>query len=127
MIHKAVINLLLLIMAMQPVLAFGQFTAETTEPSFRADQMAMMDCCDAGLHDLSGHSKQDMTCGDMASADCTLAASSGSCGAMLFALVPEKTAAPTQSAASATHLHPLDGYLSIILDTLTPPPNSSKA
>lgn len=127
MIHKAVINLLLLIMAMQPVLAFGQFTTEPTDAHSRADQMAMMACCDDGLHELSGHSEQDMACGGMASADCTLAASLGSCGAMLFALVPEKAGAPTQPVTSLKPLHPHDSYLSIILDTLTPPPNSSKA
>lgn len=127
MIHKAVVNLLLLIMAMQPVLAFGQFTTEPTDTHSRAKQMAMMACCDDGLHELSGHSEQDMACGAMTSADCTLAASLGNCGAVLCALVPEKAGAPTQSAASAMHLHFLDGYLSIILDTLTPPPNSSKA
>lgn len=127
MIHKAVINLLLLIMAMQPVLAFGQFTAETTEPPSWSGEMAMMGCCDTGLARTAGHSEDDVACGDMASADCVLAANLGSCGTMLSALVPEKAGAPRQSASSATHVHPLDSYLSIILDTLTPPPNASKA
>ncbi|MEH6563093.1 MAG: hypothetical protein V7713_16860 [Marinobacter sp.] len=127
MIHKAVINLLLLIMAMQPVLAFGQFTTEPTDAHSRADQMAMMACCDDGLRELSEHSEQDMACGDMASADCTLAASLGNCSAMLFGLVPEKAGAPTQPVTSLTPFHLHDSYLSIILDTLTPPPNASKA
>lgn len=125
-IHKAVINLLLLTMAMQSVLAFGQTAVETTEPPSRAHQMAIMDCCDTGLHGNTGHSEQYMVCGDMASVDCTLATSMGSCGAMLSALVSEKDNMPAQSSCP-TRLHPHDGYLSIILDTLTPPPNSSKA
>ena len=120
-IHKAIINLLLLIMAMQPVLAFGQFSTEPTNAQSRADQMVMMACCDDGLQELSGHFEQGMACGDMALVDCTLAASLGSCGAMLCALVSEKSGAPTQPVTSLKLLHPYDNYLSVIFDTLTPP------
>lgn len=113
-------------MAIQPVLAFGQFTTETTQsPSWAGE--VMMGCCDSGLTSTAGHSEKDAACGDMTSADCALAASLGSCGAMLSALISEKDYPPAQSSSGSTHLHTLDGYLSIILDTLTPPPNSSKA
>ena len=124
---KALVNLLLLIMAIQPVLAFGQFTTETTQSPSRFDEVMIMGCCDSGLTSTAGHSEKDAACGDMASADCALAASLGSCGAMLSALVSEKDYPPAQSSSGSTLLHTLDGYLSIILDTLTPPPNSSKA
>jgi len=123
---KALVNLLLLIMAIQPVLAFGQFTTETTQSPSWSDEV-MMGCCDSGLTSTAGQSEKDSACGDMASADCALAASLGSCGAMLSALISEKDYPPAQSSSGSTLLHTLDGYLSIILDTLTPPPNSSKA
>ncbi|WP_148863293.1 hypothetical protein [Marinobacter fonticola] len=127
-IRQAVIHLLLLIMAMQPVLAFGQFKADPTEPSLKAHQVAMTDCCDnTGLDTTTAHLEQDMACGDMATADCALAANLGSCGGMLSVLVPEKADLPAQSSSGPAHHRPRGGYLSIILDTLTPPPNSSKA
>jgi hypothetical protein len=124
---KAIVNLLLLIMAIQPVLAFGQFTADATEPPARFSQMAMMDCCNADLASTNGHLEQNMACGDMASADCAVAATQGNCGTVLCALVSEKAVAPVQSLSDPAHRRPHEGYLSIILDTLTPPPNSSKA
>lgn len=126
-VRQTVINLLMLIMAMQPVLAFGQFTTETAESPSWSDEMAMMGCCDTGLASTAGYSEDDVVCGDMASADCALAASLGSCGAMLSALVSEKDNLPAQSSSGSTLFHTHDAYLSIILDTLTPPPNSSKA
>jgi hypothetical protein len=124
---KGLVNLLLLIMAIQPVLAFGQFTADTLEPPAHFSQMATMDCCSAGFAGTNGHSEQGMACGDMASADCAVAANQGSCGAMLCALVSEKAVAPVQYLSDPACRRPHEGYLSVILDTLTPPPNSSKA
>ncbi|MBL3826038.1 MULTISPECIES: hypothetical protein [unclassified Marinobacter] len=126
-VRQTVINLLVLIIAMQPLLAFGQFTTETTQSPSWSDEVMIMGCCDSGLTSTAGHPEKDAACGDMASADCALAASLGSCGAMLSALVSEKDYPPAQSSSGSTLLHTLDGYLSIILNTLTPPPNSSKA
>lgn len=125
-VRQTVINLLVLIIAMQPLLAFGQFTTETTQSPSWSDEVMIMGCCDSGLTSTAGHPEKDAACGDMASADCALAASLGSC-AMLSALVSEKDYPPAQSSSGSTLLHTLDGYLSIILNTLTPPPNSSKA
>tara|TARA_R100001039_G_C1837082_1_gene99114 strand:- start:1126 stop:1557 length:432 start_codon:yes stop_codon:yes gene_type:complete len=119
---KALLNLLLLIMAIQPVLAFGQFTADRAEPPARFGQMAMVDCWGAST---DGLSEQDMACGDMASTDCAIAANQGSCGAMLSALVSEKAALPVQCSSDPTPLRPREVYLSVILDTLTPPPDFS--
>merc|ERR1711974_139566 len=96
---KALLNLLLLIMAIQPVLAFGQFTADRAEPPARFGQMAMVDCWGAST---DGLSEQDMACGDMASTDCAIAANQGSCGAMLSALVSEKAALPVQCSSDPT-------------------------
>ncbi|MDC8454723.1 MULTISPECIES: hypothetical protein [Marinobacter] len=124
---KAIVNLLLLIMVIQPVLAFGQFTADATEHPARFSQLATMDCCNAGLASNNGRSEQNMACGDMTSVDCAIAANQGNCGTMLCALVSEKAVAPVQSLSDPAHRRPHEGYLSIILDTLTPPPNSSKA
>ncbi len=126
-LHKATINLLLLAMVMLPVLAFGQSSQGMTEPSSRTMHMAMMGCCAGEQHDASGHSEQGTACGDMAPAGCTLAASLGSCSTMISALVSEKDSVPAHSSSDLNTLHPHDRYLSIILDTLTPPPNSSKA
>jgi len=112
---KALLNLLLLIMAIQPVLAFGQFTADRAEPPARFGQMAMVDCWGAST---DGLSEQDMACGD-------IAANQGSCGAMLSALVSEKAALPVQCSSDPTPLRPREVYLSVILDTLTPPPDFS--
>lgn len=125
-VRQTVINLLVLIIAMQPLLAFGQFTTETTQSPSWSDEVMIMGCCDSGLTSTAGQPEKDAACGDMASADCALAASLGSC-AMLSALVSEKDYPPAQSSSGSTLLHTLDGYLSIILNTLTPPPNSSKA
>lgn len=124
---KALVNLLLLIMAIQPVLAFAQFTADATEPPARFSQLATMDCCNAGLALNNGRSEQNMVCGDMASADCAVAATQGNCGTMLCALVSVKAVAPVQSLSDPARFPPHEGYISIILDTLTPPPNTSKA
>lgn len=126
-VRQIVTNLLVLIIAMQPLLAFGQFTTEITEPPSWSNEMAMMGCCDTGLASPAGHPEDDAVCGDMASADCALAANLGSCGAMLSALVSEKDYLSAQPSSGSKLLHALDGYLSVILDTLTPPPNSSKA
>lgn len=126
-VRQTVINLLMLIIAMQPLLAFGQFTTATTESPSWSDEVMMMGCCESGLTSTAGHPEKNAACGDMASADCSLAANLGSCGAMLSALVSEKDYPPAQSSSGSTLLHTLDGYLSIIFDTLTPPPNSSKA
>ncbi len=84
-----------------------------------------MDCGDTDL----GHSEQGMACGDMTLADCTLAASLGNCSALPSAVVSEQANVPmpAPSRSCIAGRHPGDGYLSIILDTLTPPPNSSKA
>lgn len=117
---------MLLAMVMQPWLAFGQSMAETTEPHSPAHQMAAMDCCANGL-EAAERGEQAMPCGDMAPADCTLAAGLGSCSAMLSVLLTEKTDFPAQSGPGPVHRHPQGGYLSIILDTLTPPPNSLQA
>tara|TARA_B100000214_G_scaffold162695_2_gene116640 strand:- start:282 stop:665 length:384 start_codon:yes stop_codon:yes gene_type:complete len=127
MIHKAIINLLLLIMAMQPVLALGQFTSESSEPSARSSQMGPMACVDTMLAGTTEHLAQEMSCDNMASADCLLAAQQGNCGTVPSVLVPERTNLPAPTATAPAQLHPLDGYLSVILDTFTPPPNSSKA
>lgn len=114
-------------MVMLPVLAFGQSSQEMTEPSSRTMHMAMMDCCAKEQHNASMHSEQGMACGDMTPAGCTLAASLGSCSTMISALVSAKDNVPTQSSSELNSLHPHDRYLSVVLDTLTPPPNSSKA
>jgi hypothetical protein len=124
---KALVNLLLLIIAMQPLLAFGQITTATTESPSWSDEVMMMGCCESDLTNTAVHPEKNAACGDMASADCSLAANLGSCGAMLSALVSEKDYPSVQSSSGSTLLHTLDGYLSIIFDTLTPPPNSSKA
>ncbi|WP_417530733.1 hypothetical protein [Marinobacter lipolyticus] len=126
-LHKAVINLLLLAMVMLPVHEFGQSAQEMTGPSARSMHMAMMDCCANEQHNASMHSEQGTACGDMTPAGCTLAASLGSCSTMISALVSAKDNVPTQSSSELNSLHPHDRYLSIVLDTLTPPPNSSQA
>lgn len=125
-LHPAILSLLMLVMAMHSVLVFGQVTENPTN-SYSWAEPAMMDCCKGGLHTPSNPSGDGMTCGDMNSADCALAASLGNCGSVVSALVPEKTDWAAQTATGLKHLHPHDGYLSVILDTLTPPPDSSKA
>lgn len=126
-LHKTVINLLLLAMVMQPVLAFGQSSQEMTEHSSRTMQMTMMDCCANEQHNASMNSEQGTACGDMTPAGCTLAASLGSCSTMISALVSEKGSVPVQFSSDLNALHFHDRYLSIVLPPLTPPPNSSKA
>lgn len=125
--RQAVKYLLLIIMVMQPVLAFGQVTLNPAGTPLRAEQATMMDCCKGGLHTPSSRSDQTMTCGDLTSADCALAASLGNCGSAVSALASEKATMTARPVTSLKHLQPQEGYLSIILDTLTPPPNSSKA
>lgn len=125
--RQAVKYLLLIIMVMQPVLAFGQVTLSPSGTPLRAEQATMMDCCKGGLHTPSSHSDQTMACGDMTSADCAFAASLGNCGSAMSALAPEKATMAALLVASLEHFQPQEGYLSVILDTLTPPPNSSKA
>lgn len=114
-------------MVMLPVLAFGQSSQEMTEHSSRTIHMAKMDCCANEQHNASMNSEQGTACGDMTPAGCTLAASLGSCSTMISALVSAKDNVPTQSSFELNSLPLHDRYLSIILDTLTPPPNSSKA
>lgn len=63
----------------------------------------------------------------MTSADCTLASSLGNCGQAVSALAPEKTDMHSPSASGTNLLSFRNTYLSIMLDTLTPPPNASKA
>lgn len=105
-VPKAIITLLLLIMVIQPVLALGQFAKDTAETHTHL--------C-------------DMACGDMTPADCAVAANQGSCGTAPCVLVSETEYVQVQSPSKLFRLPPHEGYLSIILDTLTPPPNSSKA
>lgn len=125
-LHKAVTTLLLLAMLMQPALAFGPLMENT--PESHAHTMDMMDCCH-GENPASNplHSEPFMECGDMTSMDCALAASLGGCGVVLPALVSDHAAFPTPATAGPQRLHFRLAYLSVILDTLTPPPNSSKA
>jgi hypothetical protein len=124
--HSAILTLLLLVITMQPVLAFGQILDNRSESS-SVSSPAMMECCQSGVHTSSDNATHGMICGDMTSTDCTLAASLGNCGSAVSALASETTGLSAQTATGPRYLHPHDGYLSIILDTLTPPPNSSKA
>ena len=114
-------------MAIQPVLAFGQITADTTEPPAPSGNMALMDCYSADLARAEGHPERDVACGDMTSSDCVVAVNQGTCGTAPCVLVSEKGFVRVQSPSNVSRLRPHEGYLSIILDTLTPPPNSSKA
>ncbi|MDC0662348.1 hypothetical protein [Marinobacter sp. SS21] len=110
---------------MQPVLSLGQSTVEATSQNVWAAHAAMMDCCQAVSPDTSEHVAQGMACNDMTLADCAFYASIGSCGASVPALLQnsEGVIAPSISRLNARDLP--NGYLSIVLDTLTPPPNSS--
>src|SRR5690606_25819548 len=119
-LHHTIIFLLLLALAVQPVVAAGQIMEHAPE----SESPVMMDCCEGELHSHSGH---DMPCHNMMSADCASAAGLGSCGSAVFALIPEGPELPAQMITRPKPLHPHDAYFSIILDTLTPPPNSSKA
>ncbi len=114
-------------MVIQPMLALGQFTKDASESPTHLGDMAFMSCHSADLASIEGQSERDVACGDMTPADCAVAANQGSCGTAPCALVSEAGYVQVQSPSKLSRLHPHEGYLSIILDTLTPPPNSSKA
>ena len=124
--HKAIINLLLVIMLMQPVLVIGQHITGTMDSADPLAQMTIMECCDTTLAGTNGYPEQDMACSDMAPADCAFAVNQGGCGNLQSVLAPEKAVVPIQSSSDHTCIPLHAGYLSVVLDTLTPPPNSSK-
>ncbi|MEA1079220.1 hypothetical protein [Marinobacter qingdaonensis] len=127
MIHKAVVRLLLLALVIQPLFALGLTHVESDQTLPQGTHVMNMGDCgiDAGDNDASG--RRSVICNDMTSADCTLAANVGSCIAGLSAVFLRNVVMPTSSFSDTNSLYSRDRYLSIILDTLTPPPNSSKA
>lgn len=130
--RKILVALLLLITALPSAMVFGQVTPGDRKMDLPASQMASMNCCKGDIsaaheHTDTGHPEGDMACGDMTKANCAVAASLGNCGSALTALAPEKNGMALQLSSTMKLCHYGTSYLSIILDTLTPPPNTSKA
>jgi len=126
-IHKAVVHLLLLAMVMHPLFAFGLVSVESEQTLSPIMSVMDMGDCNAGAQNDGASAQQAIACNEMAPADCTFAANVGSCGSGLSALFLHNPAVPSSSFSGTNSLYSHDRYLSIILDTLTPPPNSSKA
>ena len=106
--RKALLILLALMAALQPLLALGETSM-------------------GQANDQQPGQPSDMACGSMSAQDCTLAASLGSCSALVVMVPPEGNNTPAFSTTHQTSPRPHDGYQSIVLDTLTPPPNASIA
>ena len=86
-----------------------------------------MDDCDPSAGDNDGAGRRIVACNDMTAANCTFAANIGSCVASVSAVFLHNVVGQAPSFSDVNSLFFHDRYLSIILDTLTPPPNSSKA
>ncbi len=137
--RKVLLILLAFMAALQPLLALGETSmGQMEEPSVSAP-VVVMDCLSKNSHSSSEqtqhHQADDqqpgqpsgMACGSMSAQDCTLAASLGSCSALVVMMPPEGSKTPAFSATHQIAPRPHDGYQSIVLDTLTPPPNASIA
>jgi len=132
--RKALLILLAFMAALQPLLAVGETSVgQTEEQSVRAP-VVVMDCLSKNSHSFSEQSQHyqagqpsDMACGGMSAQDCALAASLGSCSALVVMVPPEGSKTTAFSVTHQTSPRPHDGYQSIVLDTLTPPPNTSIA
>lgn len=126
-VRPVILFLLLLVVVMQPVMVFGDLLGDTPESHAATDGMELMGCCNDNSFLLSSLSNAGMECGEMTPTDCALIASLGGCGNAVSALSIAAAGLPAEMKTDLGPSHPTAGYLSIILDTLTPPPNASKA
>jgi len=137
--RKALLILLAFMAALQPLLALGETSMGQAEDQSVSAPVVMMDCLSKnGLSDSEqpphpqaddqqAGQPSDMACGGMSAQDCALAASLGSCSALVVMMPPEGSKTTAFSVTHQTSPRPHDGYQSIVLDTLTPPPNTSIA
>lgn len=118
-----------LLMVIQPLFVVAQSLPDHTQNHSMEQRMVTMACCSG--HELSMPSDQlssnqaGMTCGDIPLQDCSLAANQGSCTPPLAALIPGGVTPDTRLTAGQRFSNRDNGYRSVVLDTLTPPPNSS--
>lgn len=131
--RKALLMLLAFMAALQPLLAVGETSMGQTEEQ----SVVTMSCLSKNSHSSSEQSQHhqtddqqpgqpsEMACGSMSAQDCTLAASLGSCSSLIVIMPSEGSKTPAFSVTHQTSPRPHDGYQSIVLDTLTPPPNAS--
>ncbi len=126
--YRIIVSMLLLISAFHPFLATGQFGATEMEWSPNAvTDMSAPDCSRAGSSVASGETETYGLCVNMKTVDCVIAANQGICGNLVSAIASDGTVVRLRLHEESYHATLQGKYVSVVLETLTPPPNSSEA
>lgn len=125
--RKSMLLLIAMFLVIQPMLVVAQVLPGQVGHSPEQPMAAMEHCPSSSAEPLqSGSQETEESCaGGMSLQDCSLAANQGSCTPPLTALIPGGITPDTRLTSGQAFSNRDNRYRSVVLDTLTPPPNSS--
>ncbi|WP_166255179.1 hypothetical protein [Marinobacter salicampi] len=129
-VNRRLIGLLITIfLVVQPIFAFAQVMPDNTQvmPDNPMSPVAAKEASNSHAHAMHSATAVDMeegmACGGMAQQDCSIA-SSGACSGLFSALVSQDLLASFRLTSDQVPSVGHHRYISVVLDSLTPPPDS---